>query len=517
MGYSYNLFLNPREIEIKFSLASGVRETLERSGPFLAVKHKLLHQVTTYFDTEDALLNAAGLSFRIRRDDDGALIQTVKSRENGFDIAAGRNEWEWPLGSDLPDVSKLMEIPALAAVAQKIDGRLQAVFVSDIQRTVRLLDLDGNSSVEAVIDVGTIKSGAASEDVSELELELKSGEVESLYRLASKLLALAPLYIVSESKAARGWHLRTGQTEGARQATVPQLRTNGRAAEGLQRIINGTLGHLIANIGPTLRGDPEGLHQMHKALRDTRAALRLFHRHLGKVDGPRFDGELRDYARVFGNARDWDVFCLQTLPAAMIDLPAERLRDLQEVAEGQRQMTHAEVLKVLKTAEFSELLLSIAVWAQAGEKQPSMFGDIQLDKPFLSILPKSLTKAARRVMEKTHRFKSLSAKGLHKLRKAFDNLSNDARFVTSLYPGKDVLRFRKTCKAVKGVLGSSNDAVVTHDLIARLVTKDRPDLEKPAAALGLWTEKKRRKAMKSMKTALADFSGSHQFWMQKRK
>jgi inorganic triphosphatase YgiF len=156
-----------------------------------------------------------------------------------------------------------------------------------------------------------------------LELELKGGGYEALYQLAAQFQKLAPLRISAESKAARGWHLRTGQTEPARAARLPKLRRNISVAEGFHKIIGGTLGHLIANIGPTLRGDPEGVHQMRIALRRCRAALKLFAPHLGDEPAGKFDDALRHLGRVFGKARDWDVFCLETLPAAMVKLPAE--------------------------------------------------------------------------------------------------------------------------------------------------------------------------------------------------
>ena len=73
------------------------------------------------------------------------------------------------------------------------------------------------------------------------------------------------MWISSESKAARGWHLRTGQTEGGRLAQVPKLGRLVQAAAGFHDILGGTLGHLVANIGATLRGDPEALHQMRRS------------------------------------------------------------------------------------------------------------------------------------------------------------------------------------------------------------------------------------------------------------
>src|SRR5713101_8920913 len=56
--------------------------------------------------------------------------------------------------------------------------------------------------------------------------------------------ALAPLWISPDSKAARGWHLRTGQTEGGQLAQMPKLGRLVQAAAGFHEILGGTLGHL---------------------------------------------------------------------------------------------------------------------------------------------------------------------------------------------------------------------------------------------------------------------------------
>ncbi len=267
----------------------------------------------------------------------------MKSRANERGVATSRSEWEWRIGQDAPDVGRLAETPALAMAATAIKDRLEPVFVTDIRRTTRLLHLDDNTVVEAAIDEGSIEAGAACEPVSELELELKGGRIGPVYRLAADLQALGPLWISPESKAARGWHLRTGQTEGAQLAQMPKLRRLVQAAAGFHDILGGTLGHLMANIGPTLRGDPEALHQMRIAIRESRAALQLFEQHLDAAAAGRFNAGLRRFGEIFGAARDWDVFCLETLPAAMPDLSAERLEDLNVVAEVDRQLAHAAV------------------------------------------------------------------------------------------------------------------------------------------------------------------------------
>lgn len=111
--------------------------------------------------------------------------------------------------------------------------------------------------MEAAIDEGSIKTRRAREPVSELELELKDGAIGAMYQLAAELQAQAHLSVLPESKAARGWFLRTAQTEGGQAAAIPRLARSMRAAAAFHEILTGTLGHLTANVGSELRGDPE--------------------------------------------------------------------------------------------------------------------------------------------------------------------------------------------------------------------------------------------------------------------
>ena len=167
--------VDPREVELKFCLPpGGSRAALEASPALAAAEAKQHHEVTTYFDTPDGLLDRAGLTLRVRRSGN-TYIQTVKSRSKGRSVATSRSEWEWPIGQDVPDVGRLAKTRALAKAAQAIKGRLEPVFVTDIRRTTCLLHLDGNTVVEVAIDEGSIEAGRAREPVSELELELKGG------------------------------------------------------------------------------------------------------------------------------------------------------------------------------------------------------------------------------------------------------------------------------------------------------------------------------------------------------
>lgn len=412
----------------------------------------------------------------------------------------------------MPDVGRLATTRSLAIAAKAIKGKLEPVFVTDIRRTTHLLNLDDSTVVEAAIDEGVIKAGAAREPVSELELELKVGCIGPMYRLAAELQALAPLWISSESKAARGWHLRTGQTEGGQLAQMPKLGRLVQTAAGFHEILGGTLAHLIANIGATLHGDPEALHQMRIAIREARAVLQLFEQHLDAAAVKRFSAELRGFGEIFGAARDWDVFCLETLSKAMADLSAERLEDLNLVAEVERQFAHAAMADALRGHDFTAMLLSLAIWLEAGAARPSTFGDERMGKRLAALAPSLLDGAAGKVKQRGLHPRKLSAAKRHGLRKSLKKLLFDVELLAGLYRLRAVDIYRDRCEVLEKILGIANDAAVTERLALTLVTKIRPDLAKPVSALTRWSKRQGLEALRGLKAALKDFHATPAFW-----
>ena len=502
----------PREVELKLRLPPGSRAILEASSVFAAAPARDLHQITTYFDTHDRALNRAGLTLRVRKIG-AARIQTVRSRANRRGVATSRNEWEWRIGQNVPDIRRLESIAALAEVAATLKGRLEPVFVTDIRRTVRLLRLDDNSVVEAAIDQGIIKAGRAREAVSELELESKAGPLEPLYRLAAGLQAIVPVWISPESKAARGWHLRSPrQVAGAQTALVPKLRRSARAAQGFREIFAATLGHLMANIGPTLHGLVEGVHEMRIAIRATRATLRLFEHHLDNNTRIRFDLELQRFGQIFGTARDWDVFCLRTLPDAGAELAAGSLRDLKARAELERQRAHEAVVAAIRGQEFTALVLGLAVWVEASAKRPNLLGDERMGKRLGTVAPALLDRVNREAMTRARHIGRLAPAELHRLRKSLKRLCFDIGNFAGLFPHRAAKRYGDRCNEVVDILGVINDAVVTRHLTKALLTDKRPALAKSAGALVRWSKRRDRNARHGLGRALKHLRAAPAFW-----
>ncbi len=185
-----------REIELKFLLdAEAVEAVLAALPPGETAVKDL---VAIYYDTADHALGRAGFGLRVRRTG-GKRVQTLKSAlgEDG-----GRDEWDWPVATDEPDLALLAATPAPVGP----DTVLTPQFTVRSRRTIRLVR-EGGSEIELVIDDAEVSAGDRREAFLELELELMSGAPVDLARLADRLSRVATLTPSSVTKAERGFAL----------------------------------------------------------------------------------------------------------------------------------------------------------------------------------------------------------------------------------------------------------------------------------------------------------------------
>lgn len=503
--------LPPHEIELKFQLMPG-SEVIFRADDILGDAAQKRHQVTTYYDTSDNLLLTSGLSLRIRWEKDG-FLQTVKSRDNGIGLANNRKEWEWPVTSGTPHVEHLAAVSELASISGQISGRLVPVIVTDIWRTSCLHVVKDGCAAEASLDIGTVASGAMSLPVCELELELKDGEVAALYRLALQLIETAPMWISAESKSARGWTLRNGHGDGAIVLPKPRFSKKTSAAAGLHQIIGALLGHLRDNIAPTLSGDPEALRQMRGALRQLRAVFRLFAPLLNPDEIAQFTVPLRQFAQTFGTARDWDVFCGQTLPTVITCLPEIDWTDLPALANAERTAAHAAVHEAICGRHMTHLILKIALWSETCLATQPDAGTKQLTRRLAKIAPALLETFAAKARQAGRHPGQLSMVALHDFRKALDRLNAAVRFLGSAYPTSAVAVYRKRSDAVRDIIGAANDAEVTKALANSLTIGGNGALSASIAALATWADQRQAQSLTDLKPAARRFRTVSQFWL----
>jgi triphosphatase len=164
--------------------------------PLLAGPPRNEHLVSTYFDTRDLTLNEEGIALRVRAIGK-SFVQTLKTEGSTKAGMYVREEYETPVEANLPDVDALRKcIPKKSSVAKLLAmtdvTALAPQFTTRVERTILLLQFPEGDEVELALDDGVIEAGSSSEVFQEVELELKSGEPDRLYRLALDLRLIEP-------------------------------------------------------------------------------------------------------------------------------------------------------------------------------------------------------------------------------------------------------------------------------------------------------------------------------------
>jgi triphosphatase len=501
------------ETELKLRLSSTSRVALEHHPAFNppdASTPQTRHEVTTYFDTPDRTLSSRGATLRVRRRG-RSREQTLKVSGEGHGPLQ-RGEWNWPIKSDVPDLSRLTQTPIVPILPTIRAASLQPMFTTDIQRTARQLHLNKCTTVEAVFDEGDITANGSSLPIAEMELELKSGDVHALYQLALGLLGSVPLALETASKAERGFRLLTGNVPEASKAAPIRIDGHASAEEAFKQIVSSTLTHLLSNVGAAGRGDVEGVHQIRVAVRRLRAALALFKQHLNPVTLGRLNDELRRLGSLFGAARDWDVFVLETLSAAENSIPEATLLDpLRKAAERERLAAHHAVCTELSATSFARVVIGIAASIADGTSDLQRKEDNALNVPIADIAPDLLDRMARKASKRGRHMDRAPHEQLHALRKAIKKLRYSVEFLSSLHPGKQVKAYLRPCKSLQELLGTVNDAAVTLNLSEQL-PKTGEDLAPGISPLEDWAATRGKKARHHVSKPWHKLRSADPFW-----
>jgi triphosphatase len=203
------------EIEIKYSIDS--KETAERLWEDKALakleeanSRERIYMKSAYFDTEDYVLSANDIAFRVRMEG-SRVVASLKwggKNDGGFHK---REEINVPVNDEacflMPDPSIFKESEIGQSILKLIDGRpLISLMEIGYLRSRFRVDT-GKSLVEVSIDEGELITENGSEPISEVELELFSGDVEELVQLGQSLRTRYALSEEPRSKYARGLNL----------------------------------------------------------------------------------------------------------------------------------------------------------------------------------------------------------------------------------------------------------------------------------------------------------------------
>ena len=202
------------EREIKLALPTSehgeiAQDLTQRTGQ----EGRRIQLTNVYFDTPDRALAKAKSAVRLRGTPD-QWLQTYKTAGESQQGLHNRHEWELPVTGEALEIPALLEIcdeENAATALRDAAPELIALFRTDFSRVIWNVEIDG-AKIEAALDLGEVTTDVDGErrttPISELELELKSGNEEALNTLAAQMRG-AFLYLQPEdaSKARRGYEL----------------------------------------------------------------------------------------------------------------------------------------------------------------------------------------------------------------------------------------------------------------------------------------------------------------------
>lgn len=199
---------NQAEIELKIMLESHnislIENWLNSVKAFELLEQKSQMLGNSYYDTPEQFFASQKMGLRVRSQNHQFEI-TLKTKG---EIVGGlhiRPEYNLSLPTNQPDFLALVEKYHLPFEnAEQIANSLQTIFSTDFIRQIWLFKV-GTSKIEVALDQGLIKNRYGEEAISELEFEIKQGNLSDLFNLVEAMPKVDGMWLSGLSKAQRGY------------------------------------------------------------------------------------------------------------------------------------------------------------------------------------------------------------------------------------------------------------------------------------------------------------------------
>ena len=451
------------EIELKFGVDEARTAAIEAALRRLPSKRMSIE--SRYFDSNDFRLAGAGLSLRLRHSG-RAWEQTLKA---STDHAEERLEETVPRpgrwGRDGPPLDATLHDGTAAGKRLRAalgNAALDVVYTSAVvRRSLEIATAEG--CVELAFDRGTIRAGAASAPVCEIEYELKQGDPRMLVELGRAAVRAHGAWLGTLSKSARGLRLRRGEGEGhAVKAESPRLDRAMSGAALFRAALRACVDQVLANAGEVAAGqrDAELIHQLRVGLRRTRVAWRELST-LAPAGDAGWQAPCAEAFRALGDYRDRSTVIASLhsrLAAAGSPEPSLRPPDAAP----------ADPVEVVRGKDFQCALLDLMALTFAAPAQAFAEGDATSvaghgargdDKP-ADRVGSRLDKLHRRLAGDARDFETLSHDDQHRVRKRLKRLRYLAELTASLHAPSRVERYLAALRPAQDALGAHIDLVV---------------------------------------------------------
>jgi len=503
-----------RELEIKFKTDSG--------GLKLALRSELLTTDATdtprrtlrsvYFDTPAGDLHKHGIFLRVRKVRN-THIMGLKGARPLAEAPFSRSEIEVRVPRLDPDITRCGEEIA-AELNRVIDGQpLEQKFETQIKRRLRCLNLE-RSLIEVAFDEGFIVVGDRRQPLTEIDLDLKTGEEAALYDLAVRLADTLPVQLDIMSKAERGFMLTGDHRPLPVRAAVLQFPADATLDDAVDVVISSALYQFVANWPAMVETQHlESVHQMRVALRRLRTALAFFDRALPCAEFKVFRVEAKRIASALGPARNWDAFreLVEDGPRTLL-APGESFEALLTTVEQRRSAAYAIAQDLIHDPSTTRFVLNLRAFLARRAWRNALSGAelSRLTEPASLFAGKTLQRLHKRALKRGRGLLQKPPKERHEVRIILKNIRYTAEFFSSFFAGARPY-IRAVAKLQDG-LGAFNDAASATHRLRDIEAAAGPQAAKAAGIVLGWCGRGAVNADDNLRQARKSFKRTRPFW-----
>ena len=268
------------EVELKFQIPEARRNSILKALD--PNKSEIIQLQAKYYDTEDKKLSQNSAALR-QRLEGTHWVQTLKAAtknhlqrfENNFDLGelTEAPSLHLDIYQDQPEALDILK----NALGDRFD-QLQLQFETDIQRTTRVITFE-DAEIEISLDIGEVRAETATQEIHEIEFELKNGSIQSLLAFSFEWVKKYQLWLDVRSKAEFGNLLTLNKKVSPAQSNKEIiLNKKDNADKSLRTLIASHLQHLLPNIAAISAqvAEQEHIHQAQTALHNLHLSLSLF-------------------------------------------------------------------------------------------------------------------------------------------------------------------------------------------------------------------------------------------------
>ena len=327
------------EIELKFFVSPDFSDVLRNKIPEIQVlQHHCRQLGNTYFDSVDHWLRQHDIGLRIRRFD-GAYVQTVKTAGHVIAGLHQRPEYNAEHTCNHPDLTlHCNDIWPKGRDVETLQSQLIALFSTNFTREQWLVAMSDGSQIEVAFDQGVVEAGDKQSPICEVELELKSGQIDALFLLARHLSEQGGMRLGNQSKAAKGYRLAMNlQGDSVKEITPLIIRTDDSLESSFIRSLEHILAHWHRHEQIYMEcASMAALHEIRHAINLTAQLL-----------------------TEYGSVVPQEVSAILRLELTWLDSELARFKQYDHT---QTRHQRDELLELLQCARYTELLLELSRW-----------------------------------------------------------------------------------------------------------------------------------------------------------